>query len=106
VLIHLHRIEVFYVLTLLHISTGKYLDTPGNDEEADCVSCGTGKYSTATGATENMMCQQCPGGKHLPTTGNDSEDDCVACAKGKYTPSHGMSVCTDCMTGKILTFPL
>jgi len=89
--------------TCLMCPAGKYVETSGNDELADCIACGPGKYSVVNGSSSGTMCVGCPVGKYVATFGNDELADCIACAPGKYSLVNGSSsntTCVGCPAGK------
>lgn len=64
---------------------------PSDGAHPDCLSCGTGTYTPASGATE---CTPCPAGSKCDGT------DKVSCAVDEYADSASSSSCTSCPAGK------
>ena len=96
----------------LGCSTGKYKVNPGPQI---CTDCAANKYSTATEATSNTTCQNCPANTvsasgsgvltackcNLGYTSPSGDGlACDACVQGKYKTATGSQACTDCDLGK------
>ena len=66
---------------------------------AQCVACPVGRYSNATGATDDSVCVHCPAGRYSRNiTGEASAAACLACGVGQHT-GFGAMECYDCPPG-------
>ena len=97
------------VSVCLECVSGKYLDTEGNDAEGDCILCGKGKYSGASGARLQLVHQLPPASTWTPrvtqpvrlctcglgTYSATGESSCVL-RSGKYLTTEGNDEATDC----------
>jgi hypothetical protein len=50
-----------------------------------CLSCESGKYSNATGASNNMTCLSCPANTYFSGTGGTSISVCVNCPVNSWS---------------------
>jgi hypothetical protein len=92
------------------------IGTTTGGELGSCRNCGTGKYSTITGATTCQSCPagtysllqiatectNCPAGRYSDTTANTLLSDCINCPIGKYygeTGGTSSGVCESCGIG-------
>ncbi|GMI07720.1 hypothetical protein TrVE_jg4996 [Triparma verrucosa] len=92
-----------------------------HDQEADCVNCEAGKFSSSPASASCTICpagkyQETPGvsfcnlcaiGRYNPDAGSDvskhtsSEgDSCLLCTAGKYQNIAGQESCMQCVAGK------
>eukprot|EP01043_Picozoa_sp_COSAG02_P038250 COSAG02_NODE_2935_length_7705_cov_5.442677_8_plen_300_part_01 len=68
----------------MHCVRGKYVDVAGSDEASDCIDCAGGKYSASVGSASESNCIDCVAGKYVESTGSSADTDCIDCAGGKY----------------------
>ena len=61
---------------------GTFLDTTGNDDISDCISCPPGTYSNSMGNTKWNDCQPCSDGQYSSV---DGSGQCKFCPKGSST---------------------
>ena len=79
------------------------IDSAGGTAEAQCTSCGIGKYSTAAGSASPSNCIDCQAGTYVEVSGSDHASDCIDCAAGKYSTTSGsvsIGHCVGCVAGK------
>ena len=65
-----------------------------------CTACGTGTYSTGTGATSSSTCESCGAGQYGDQT---AQSGCKSCEAGRYSAATGATsstTCTGCAAGR------
>ena len=78
-------------------SSGKYLDTVGNDEEQDCKACPANSGNNIAGSALETSCK-CNRGAF----GAHGGPACALCPQGGYQANSGQSTCNKCLSGKYL----
>ena len=90
---------------------GFYNDNQG---QAQCTACGSGRFSTAVGATTHTVCAGCGAGKYNDETGlyyckncnpglytsQTARYTCGYCPRGKYQNEQGKTSCKNCAAGR------
>ena len=71
-------------------ASGKYLDTPGNNAEADCLTCPVNSGNNPAASTAESDCT-CVAGTTGPNGGT-----CSQCAAGTHKAAPGTAVCDAC----------
>jgi hypothetical protein len=74
------------------------------EQQASCISCGKGTYSTSIAAVSNRTCISCSPGRYSTANGAGNHDACSACPPGKagdnVIGAIEPSVCKDCIKGR------
>ena len=61
------------------------------------VACGAGTWSSATGATSDVVCNPCPPGTYNPRPGGTTASVCELCPRGTFQPVEGAQAVGECL---------
>ena len=97
----LHTGEANQSNVCLSCGTGKYSNAIGASSSGVCQDCPEGTFSSALGVTSLDLCNACPAGTASNVSGAGGRSVCEPCAPGHYASGEGTEVCTVCEVGKV-----